>query len=154
MQVAEAFPLSDILSVLEGADWREWSLEDVGTHREQRLPLKVGSLSASYVAHAGRIRADVERTCNALGRTPLGAAAMQRDGSAARLGEQDGGGPAPAARGGQRQQKRETKGDPLVGWLRREIDAARKALRSNPSQGVYHKATLDYLDAVGDLLRY
>jgi hypothetical protein len=102
MQVAEAFPLSDILSVLEGADWREWSLEDVGTHLEQCLHLKVGSLSASYVDHAGRIRADAERTCNALTRTPLGAAAMQRDGSAARRGEQDGGGPAPAARGGQR----------------------------------------------------
>ena len=70
---------------------------------------------------------------------------------AVRLGLSELGG---AARGGQRQQKRETKGDPLVGWLRREIDAARKALRSNPSQGVYHKATLDYLDAVGDLLRY
>ena len=70
---------------------------------------------------------------------------------AVRLGLSELGG---AARGGQRQQNRETKGDPLVGWLRREIDAARKSLRSNPSQGIYHKATLEYLDAVGDLLRY
>lgn len=70
---------------------------------------------------------------------------------AVRLGLSELGG---AARGGQRQAQRETKGDPLVGWLRREIDAARKALRSNPSQGVYQKATLEYLDAVGDLLRY
>jgi hypothetical protein len=85
-------------------------------------------------------------------------AAEPRDGGdaawaafAVRLGLSELGG---AARGGQRQQNRETKGDPLVGWLRREIDAARKALRSNPSQGIYHKATLEYLDAVGDLLRY
>ena len=84
-------------------------------------------------------------------------AAEPRDAAAAwaafavRLGLSELGG---AARGGQRQQNRETKGDPLVGWLRREIDAARKALRSNPSQGIYHKATLEYLDAVGDLLRY
>jgi hypothetical protein len=70
---------------------------------------------------------------------------------AVRLGLSELGG---AARGGQRQAQRETKGDPLVGWLRREIDAARKTLRSNPSQGVYQKATLEYLDAVGDLLRY
>ena len=85
-------------------------------------------------------------------------AAEPRDGGdaawaafAVRLGLSELGG---AARGGQRQQNRETKGDPLVGWLRREIDAARKSLRSNPSQGIYHKATLEYLDAVGDLLRY
>jgi len=70
---------------------------------------------------------------------------------AVRLGLSELGG---AARGGQRQTQRETKGDPLVGWLRREIDVARKSLRSNPSQGVYQKATLEYLDAVGDLLRY
>jgi hypothetical protein len=79
------------------------------------------------------------------------AAAVPWAAFAVRLGLSELGG---AARGGQRQQQRETKGDPLVGWLRREIDAARKALRSNPSQGVYQKATLEYLDSVGDLLRY
>ncbi len=70
---------------------------------------------------------------------------------ALRLGLSELGG---AARGGQRPLQRETKGDPLVGWLRREIDSARKSLRANPSQGVYQKATLEYLDSVGDLLRY
>jgi hypothetical protein len=85
------------------------------------------------------------------GKSDQDAAAAPWAAFAVRLGLSELGG---AARGGQRQTQRETKGDPLVGWLRREIDAARKALRSNPSQGVYQKATLEYLDAVGDLLRY
>jgi hypothetical protein len=85
------------------------------------------------------------------GKGPQDAAAAPWAAFAVRLGLSELGG---AARGGQRQAQRETKGDPLVGWLRREIDAARKTLRSNPSQGVYQKATLEYLDAVGDLLRY
>jgi hypothetical protein len=83
--------------------------------------------------------------------TPPEAAAAPWAAFAMRLGISELGG---AARGGRRQQQRETKGDPLVGWLRREIDAARKAVRSSPSQGVYQKATLEYLDSVGDLLRY
>jgi hypothetical protein len=59
-----------------------------------------------------------------------------------------------AARGGGKQRTQEAKGDPLVAWLRREIDAARKAVRSGAGQGMYQKATLEYLDAVDDLLRY
>lgn len=89
-----------------------------------------------------------------LAKAPTGPAVESADAWAAfalRLGLSELGG---ASRGGQRPVQRETKGDPLVGWLRREIDSARKSLRANPSQGVYQKATLEYLDSVGDLLRY
>ena len=71
--------------------------------------------------------------------------------TAMRLGLSELGG---AARGGGKQRSQEAKGDPLVAWLRREIDAARKAVRSGAAQGIYQKATLEYLDAVDDLLRY
>jgi hypothetical protein len=71
--------------------------------------------------------------------------------TALRLGLSELGG---AARGGGKQRTHEAKGDPLVAWLRREIDAARKAVRSGAGQGMYQKATLEYLDAVDDLLRY
>ena len=70
---------------------------------------------------------------------------------ALRLGLSELGG---AARGGGRQRQQEAKGDPLVTWLRREIDQARKAVRSGAAQDLYQKATLEYLDAVDDLLRY
>jgi hypothetical protein len=70
---------------------------------------------------------------------------------ALRLGLSELGG---AARGGGPRRQAETKGDPLVAWLRREIDAARKAVRSRDGQVVYRDATLEYLDAVDDLLRY
>ena len=79
------------------------------------------------------------------------AAAAPWSAFAVRLGLSELGG---AARGGRRHEQREAKGDPLAGWLRREIDAARKTLRANPSQSIYHTSTLEYLDAVGDLLRY
>lgn len=84
------------------------------------------------------------------------ATSMQRESlpwaaAALRLGLSDLGG---AARGGGKQGTQEAKGDPLVAWLRREIDAARKAARSGAGQGIYQKATLEYLDAVDDLLRY
>lgn len=71
--------------------------------------------------------------------------------TALRLGLSELGG---AARGGGKQRTQESKGDPLVAWLRREIDAARKAVRSGTGQGLYRKATLEYLDAVDDMLRY
>ncbi|MFM8705207.1 MAG: hypothetical protein ACKOHG_15320, partial [Planctomycetia bacterium] len=71
--------------------------------------------------------------------------------TALRLGLSELGG---AARGGGKQRTQESKGDPLVAWLRREIDAARKTVRSGAGQGIYQKATLEYLDAVDDLLRY
>lgn len=71
--------------------------------------------------------------------------------TAMRLGLSELGG---AARGGGKQRTQEAKGDPLVAWLRREIDAARKAVRSGAGQGIYQQATLEYLDAVDDLLRY
>lgn len=70
---------------------------------------------------------------------------------AVRLGLSELGG---AARAGGPQRTQEAKGDPLVAWLRREIDAARKAVRSPAGEGLYRQATLDYLDAVADLLRY
>jgi hypothetical protein len=70
---------------------------------------------------------------------------------AMRLGLSELGG---AARGGGKQRSQDAKGDPLVAWLRREIDAARKAVRSGAAQGIYQKATLEYLDAADDLLRY
>lgn len=70
---------------------------------------------------------------------------------AMRLGLSELGG---AARGGGKKRSQDAKGDPLVAWLRREIDAARKAVRSGAAEGMYQKATLEYLDAVDDLLRY
>jgi hypothetical protein len=70
---------------------------------------------------------------------------------AVRLGLSELGG---AARAGGPQRTQEAKGDPLVAWLQREIDAARKAVRSPAGEGLYRQATLDYLDAVADLLRY
>jgi hypothetical protein len=70
---------------------------------------------------------------------------------ALRLGLSELGG---AARGGGRQGQQEAKGDPLAAWLRREIDAARKAVRTGSGPELYQKATLEYLDRVDDLLRY
>jgi hypothetical protein len=81
----------------------------------------------------------------------VAAAALPWAASAMRLGLSELGG---AARGGGRQRQQEAKGDPLAAWLRREIDAARKAVRTGSGPELYQKATLEYLDRVDDLLRY